>query len=110
MTEVIERLTEIEEKVALQRKWYHCRPGVVPEDMASLRQLIPSGLTEDEKTEFLRGSLGEAKWEFIKVFNTSWTKTEMNARVLKEGLIHALESWDDKTRQDLERAIRLLSD
>lgn len=103
-------LTLIEEKAALQRKWFHTRTGPAPEEIDELRQLIPSGLTEDEKAVFLTGSLGEAKYELLRVFNTSWTKTALNESLVKQGLRHALEAWDDKTRIDIERAMRLLSD
>lgn len=113
------KLSPEEELVALQRKWHLVQPfpdgkgqpgDGLPGDLATLRQVIPSGLRPMEVRAFLYGSLEEAKHIFLRVFNTSWSKRDLGRRLLEAGVPNGLQGFDKGTRKELEGAIRLLSD
>jgi len=104
------RLNLDETLVALQRKWHLVYSNGVPDDLETLRRVMPSGLTKMERRSFLIGSLEEAKMAFLTILNTSWTKADLERQVQEAGVPNALRVFDKGTRKSLEGAIRFLTD
>lgn len=108
---VTPRLTKKQKIVALQRKYSLIHPGEnIPDEYESLKLIIPSGLTKKESSSFLYGSLEEAKSTWLRIANTSWTKKSFQQKAKDEGVQEALMAFDPKTRINLKRQIRMLSD
>ena len=105
------KLTPDEELVSLQRKWRLTYPDrAIPENLETLRRLIPSGLSKGEVRQFLVGSLEEAKTTFLRTYNTSWTKVDLERRVKEAGVANAPRVFEPRTMKDIQEAIRFLSD
>lgn len=103
-------LKPLEMLVALQRKWAQVYETEPPDDTKALEKVVPSGLSKTERQQFLRGALENGKATWLRLLNTHWTKRELEERCRKEGVTRVLEVFDPKTRRELERAVRFLTD
>ena len=101
-----------QKKVILQRRWSLVHPdNAIPDSLSDLLCLIPTDMNVDEVKLWLWGCSEEARRRYIIILNTSWSKTELNNRLSKDGLISGLEIFDNETKESLERdIIRALSD
>lgn len=105
------KLTEQEVLVSLQRKFREIYPDkAIPEAVEELKTMIPSGLTEEEVYNYLRGSLELAKRIYLITLNQSYTKEHLRFNASKAGVSNALSVFDNKTRAGLENAIKFLPD
>ena len=105
------KLKPAEEMIALQRRWHLVySDGNIPGELETLRKVIPSGLTPKEHRQLLIGSLEEAKIAFLHLINRSMTKRELWFLAAENGVEHALDGFEPKTRKSLEQVIKLHSD
>lgn len=92
--------------VSLQRKWRLTYPDrAIPDDLETLKALIPIAITRKERLQFLHGSLEEAKKTFLKVVNTSWTQEDLKRSLLEAGVHNALDGFDAETRKSLVKGV-----
>jgi len=107
----IREFTDAELLLALQRKWCQVWGNdSIPETIPVLERVIPSGLDERERFNFINGSLEESKACFIKTFNSSWTKAELREKAAMNGVSNALQTFDTQARDGLDLGIKHLTD
>ena len=107
----VTEFSDDELRLSLQRKWHLVYDdGNIPHLIEVLEKVVPSRLSETERDAFIRGSLEEAKHAFIKILNSSWTKTAFYAKALDAGVEHGLLGFNEATRGALETVIRQITD
>lgn len=105
------RIGLVQKQVALQRQWAHVHPNDgMPEDMDTLLQVLPSGLSHAEQHQWYCGLLQDATRTYLVTFNTTWTKTEFREKCHQCGVPNALKVFPPDTRRSLQEALRTKSD
>jgi len=105
-----EPLTEAELFAGLQFKWKQTYSTDPPNDMETLRRVIPSGLNLKDKEQFLRGAAGEAKYLYMNLLNQSFSKEEAHQKFKEAGVENALIAWKPQEQESMKTVYKFLPD
>ncbi|MCK5235934.1 MAG: hypothetical protein KAR06_03025 [Deltaproteobacteria bacterium] len=100
-------------KLACLKRWYHLvKQGSPDLELAGERllQLEPSKLNEEEINKWYWGLRTEAASCFLKILNSSYSKSEVARRQAEQGLEDIWVILDAGTKESCEYLLKYLSD
>lgn len=86
------------------------RPELAELSGEAMKQLEPSGLSDQELWSWYFGVRGEAAHRYLVICNQSWSKREVSVRIAEEGLEDIATILDEKTKRATDYILKFRSD